>query len=354
MTYAGLDTDQFPGIPVLDALARETNIAWVGYYLPAPSHSNAGWSGNRAAILNLGLAVVPIYVGQQTQGPGSHIVTGDQGVIDGNDAGAKMYAEGFPARSYIYLDLENGAPFTEPQAEYVQAWCLGVRGSGYAPGVYCSHAMAADVAAKITFDKLRLWCFRVPTTDRTTATAPFPTPDPSGCGYANAVIWQRQDNVQISGAGYSLVVDLDTSTLRDPGAPIAAVPAPLAPTPVSVSTSLAPVSAPTLSPPAPATAPPLAGATTVALPPMVDFTPPAPVTLPNQVVAQVQQLGTHGAAYLAGILGTWGLIAPGDEQKLAGLGGSLAVMALSIGVNALLQYYRHQQAKTAVAVAKAS
>lgn len=87
---------------------------------------------------------------------------------------------------------------------------------------------------------------------------------------------------------------------------------------------------------------------------MVDFTPPAPITLPNQVVAQVSQLGTHWGAYLAGILGTWGVIAPGDEAKLAGLGGSLAVMALSIGVNAALQYWRHQQALQAVAVAKVS
>ena len=216
-SHAGLDNYAFPGLPMLSAIASETNIVWVSMYLPSPSHADTSWCGQRTGILNLNLGLSPIYVGQQTVGPGSHNVTPEQGTSDGYDAAAKMTAEGFPVGSCVYLDREEGGPYTEPQSGYTAAWCVALAARGFLPGVYCSHQIAADVAADNP--TARIWAFKVPTIEPTTAVAPFPTPDPSGCGYAEAVGWQRQQNVTISGNGFNLVVDLDVSTMVDPSAP---------------------------------------------------------------------------------------------------------------------------------------
>ena len=129
---------------------------------------------------------------------------------------------------------------------------------------------------------------------------------------------------------------------------------PIAPEVVSVQPS--PLPAPPAVDTIGATVPSQAVAPPVGQP--VTPTPPAPayqpIQLPSQVVAQVSQLGTHFGALLAGVLGTAGLVAPNEETQIASFGGSIAVLLLSVGINAGLQYYRHQQATKAVAQAKAS
>ena len=80
---------------------------------------------------------------------------------------------------------------------------------------------------------------------------------------------------------------------------------------------------------------------------MVDFSPDAPIQLPNQIVAQIQQLGTHLGAVLAGILATAGLVQTNQEAQIASLGGSVAVLLISVGINALAQYLRRQKAAQA-------
>ena len=87
---------------------------------------------------------------------------------------------------------------------------------------------------------------------------------------------------------------------------------------------------------------------------MVDFSPDAPIQLPNQIVAQIQQLGTHLGAVLAGILATAGLVQTNQEAQIASLGGSVAVLLISVGINALAQYLRHQKATQAVSAALVS
>lgn len=222
MSYAGFDTSQFPGLPMMAALKRD--FSFCGFYLPAPSHSNSSWTGNRQALVDQGWGVVPIYVGQQITGPGSHAVTAAQGTIDGQSCAARMDAEGFPKGSTVYLDLENGAPYQPPQTEYVLAWANALGAGGFNPGIYCSHGMADDVATSVRF--ARIWAFKVPTVDRTEATAPFPSDDPSGSGYPQATLWQARQNVHITGPGYDLVVDLDTSNMADPSEPVVPKPVP--------------------------------------------------------------------------------------------------------------------------------
>jgi len=53
------------------------------------------------------------------------------------------------------------------------------------------------------------------------------TIDPTGCGYAGAQMWQREQNAIVTFPGSApvnkLQVDFSTSSLADPGAPTAIV-----------------------------------------------------------------------------------------------------------------------------------
>lgn len=226
MAYAGFDRADMPDLDVMERLKDSTNLEWVGYYLHAPSQSGATWKGKRAALVTQGWGLAPIFVGQEVVGPGSHLVTAAQGAIDGASACAAMVAEGFAGGSYVYLDLENGPPFTDGQKAYVGAWVDAVEKGGFKAGIYCSFLFAAEV--KALRPQARIWVFHV----RTTAAhgvggQAFPTPDPSTSGFADADLWQRDDESRLL-AFEGLAVDLDDSRFRDPGAPDGDAVAPVA------------------------------------------------------------------------------------------------------------------------------
>ena len=220
--FAGFDTSVFLGPQQMAWLKANTNLVWCGYYLgSAPSHGDSSWTGQRAALQAAGWGIAPIYVGQQLKGPGSHVVTGAQGAIDGPDAVAMMTAEGFIAGSCVYLDLEDGAPFNAPRTDYVAAWAKAVRDGGFLPGIYCSHGIAAGVQAQER--GARIWAFKVATTaQHPFPGTTFPQKDPSGCGFAGAVAWQHEQACILNLPGaptVSPLVDLDSALNPDPGAP---------------------------------------------------------------------------------------------------------------------------------------
>jgi hypothetical protein len=213
-----MDTYAYPGADPMGWLKANSNLSWCGYYLaPAPSHDDISWMGQRAALVAAGWGIAPTFLGQELAGPGSHSVTGPQGAIDGAQAAALMTGEGFPAGSYVYLDLEDGAPFQSPRTDYVSAWVTAVQAGGYAPGVYCSHAIGEDVHAVVPV--ARIWAFKV----ATTAPHPFPgtnfpDPPPAVCGYTGAYMWQLGQSCQITlgTPPGSLEVDLSSSVAADP------------------------------------------------------------------------------------------------------------------------------------------
>lgn len=219
--FPGFDTSEFPGPAEMAWLRENTNLVWCGYYLgPAPSHSSASWMGQRAGLQQAGWGLAPIYVGQQIAGPGQHNVSAAQGGTDGQDAAGLMKAEAFPAGSCVYLDLEDGPPFTAPRTDYVAAWVGAVTGAGFQAGIYCSHGFAVDVHKLVPV--ARVWAFKVATTQE----HPFPGtnfPDlhPAGSGYAGAFIWQLGQNCRLNlpqAPLKSLVVDLDSALTPDPSA----------------------------------------------------------------------------------------------------------------------------------------
>jgi len=218
MAHAGFDTSGFPGTSKMATIKSTTNFEWCGFYLgPAPSHPDAGWMPHRADLVGQGWGVAPLYVGQQTTGPGSHNVTEAQGKIDGNRAISLLNGAGFPSNTFVFLDLENGLPFPVKQRNYVAAWVQAIEDDGtFKPGIYCSHRLANAVHTLVP--SARLWVFKVPTTAKhPIAGPPFPSPDPSGSGIAAAHIWQLDQNGQAALAGTTITIDLDSAQTADPG-----------------------------------------------------------------------------------------------------------------------------------------
>jgi hypothetical protein len=202
-------------------LLANTNLRWAGFYLaPAPSHPDQSWmNADDAGLAGWGLA--PIYLGQETTGPGSHHVNAAQGAIDGADACKLMLAAGFGKGAVVYLDNEAGPPMLPPMAAYVGAWCDAVVAGGFAPGVYCSFQLGA--LTKALRPTAKIWCFHVRTVSQHGVPGKtFPTPDPSTSGFADASVWQLDDEAIIPcavAAGSQLVVDLNSADSADPSAP---------------------------------------------------------------------------------------------------------------------------------------
>lgn len=201
-------------------LKHNTNLVWCGFYLaPAPSHPGTSWMPQFAWLNANGWGVAPIYVGQQITGPGSHHTSGPQGHVDGLQTVSLLMAAGFPHGTCVYLDLENGPPFTSIQRDYVATWYDTVTASPFQAGVYCSHLYALEVHQLRS--NARVWAVKVPTTHPHPVPGPnFPTSHPAGSGYTGAYAWQLAMNCQLSLPGaplHSLDVDLDTSVSPNPG-----------------------------------------------------------------------------------------------------------------------------------------
>lgn len=223
MIYAGFDASAFPGLDTMAWLKGATEAAWTGFYLgPAPSHPETDWMGERAALVAQGWGFAPVYVGQQLAGPGSHIVTAEQGNEDGEDAGRLMHAAGFPERSTVYLDLEDGPPLDEPRLSYVRYWAGGVFSMGYMPGIYCSHGIAEAVLSIFAGESVeapRIWAFRVATTAIHPIALPFADIAPALSGVPQASMLQHDQNAAIHTPHGTVIVDASSSLMADPSAP---------------------------------------------------------------------------------------------------------------------------------------
>jgi len=196
------DTDTYPGDQAMHLYRKDFGAC--GFYLaPAPSHRDTSWMGARSVLTVLGYVILPIYVGQETAGPGDHEASTARGAIDAADCVSLLGQAGFPLGSAVFLDLEDGGLLTN-EANYAAAWAKAVATSGYRAGVYCSHVIADRVA--FVAPAALLWCFRVPTTEETDAEPPYATPALAGCGYPRAVAWQYRQNVRLPD---DRLVDLD-------------------------------------------------------------------------------------------------------------------------------------------------
>ncbi|HEV2688523.1 MAG TPA: glycoside hydrolase domain-containing protein [Bryobacteraceae bacterium] len=227
-TFAGFDTSIYPGDQKMTTWKQSSPYVFVGYYLSAPCHGKSSWMGQRAALIGMGWNLLPIYVGQQVVGASkckSNILTAAQGQTDGDDASAKMAAEGFPASTFVYLDVERTETFPSALGDYITAWVAQVASGDYNPSVYCHKHNADDARAAVLAGLSdppaadpRFWIVGGVTSHFHTETS-----KPTDVGVAFANIWQRPAQLSRTFGGVTInPIDEDVAQWADPAAPDAA------------------------------------------------------------------------------------------------------------------------------------
>src|SRR5207302_2343304 len=78
------------------------------------------------------------------------------GASDGAMAVLSARHEGFPARTIIFLDQEEGGRLLPEQRAYLHAWADAVQSAGFKAGVYCSGiAFEEGSGATVTAEDIR-------------------------------------------------------------------------------------------------------------------------------------------------------------------------------------------------------
>jgi hypothetical protein len=234
--FAGFDTWRYPGAETLRTWRAESPYRWIGLYLQSPCHRNDSWMGKRAEIERLGWGIAALYVGQQTfdgvpeleEEPDEIIcsrtlLTEEQGRRDGQDAVEKMFGEGFPPGSAIFLNVERMETLPWSMVRYYRAWIETVLEDGrFVPGTY-AHRRNAEALfghARQTFvqaDRFELPPFWVAGGTYFSLDAP-----PTGVGLPFATAWQGALDVEQTWGGVSLTVDENVAGSPSPSAPTSA------------------------------------------------------------------------------------------------------------------------------------
>jgi len=150
-SYIGFDNNDYPGDDALPALRR--HLAFAGYWLTNPPEaSQNSWKGKREALWQAGFGFLVLANGKLEADIGRAKKRGTTPVVlgekDAADAVAAAHREGFPLRTIIFLDQEEGGRLTADQSAYLLAWTEAVAHSSYLPGVYASGQAVGDGPGK--------------------------------------------------------------------------------------------------------------------------------------------------------------------------------------------------------------
>ena len=139
--YRGFDRNDYPGDVVMNAM--HSTFAFTGYWLTIPPGENANsWVGKRALLRQQGWGFLVLANGRldaeilQSQKSGvsaSELARKDAGI-----AIAAARKEGFPPKTILFLDQEEGGLLLDEQAAYLLTWTEAVSASEYRAGVYAS------------------------------------------------------------------------------------------------------------------------------------------------------------------------------------------------------------------------
>ncbi|HYX51918.1 MAG TPA: glycoside hydrolase domain-containing protein [Candidatus Limnocylindrales bacterium] len=141
-SYVGFDKNDYPGDSVLDELRK--TFSFTGYWLNTPPGAKtSAWLGKRALLRSKGFGFVVLFNGKTY----AQLKAGDAaavGASDGTEATRLAGSEGFPARTIIFLDHEEGGRLLPEQRAYLHAWVDAVVKDRFRAGVYCSGIAARE------------------------------------------------------------------------------------------------------------------------------------------------------------------------------------------------------------------
>jgi hypothetical protein len=209
---------------------------WVGYYLPAPCHPRSTWQGKRAALGDIGWGFAVLFVGEQDwaaiadppEGPGdtppgeaprctAANLSAERGAQDARAAVAAAAADGFPASTTIYLNVERVEAISPQLAAYVRAWVGGLLDDGgMRPGLYLharnADALRAEAAAAYSERQrsgaARLWVAKSGGFDLRSS--------PAASGVDGANVWQGLFGVRETWGGAALTIDANVADTPSP------------------------------------------------------------------------------------------------------------------------------------------
>lgn len=241
--YLGFDRNDYPGDGNLKAL-RQT-FSYTGFWLNnPPGEDRNSWTGKRQLIESAGFGFLVLFNGRlYKELKRNPAAIGQQ---DAQSAIASARREGFPARTIIFLDVEEGGRMLPEQKAYIYAWVDGVTAAGFRAGVYCSGipakegkttiVTAEDIRANEQGRTIAFWVTNdvCPPSPGCTASNPPPNPGQSGVNFAE--IWQfaqspRRKGFSATCSNYNpdkncyppgiglesgLHIDLDTASSADP------------------------------------------------------------------------------------------------------------------------------------------
>ncbi len=246
--YLGFDRNTYPGDANLKAL-RQT-FSYTGYWLNNPPGERTNtWAGHRAAVESTGFGFLVLFNGRVYAELKSVANAKKLGNADALAAATAARREGFPARTVIFLDQEQGGRMLPEQKAYIYFWVDGVTAAGFRAGIYCSGIAAKDDGNVVTAEDIRrssggrhivYWAVNDACPPAPGCTFPVnPTahpPSPAQSGVRFAEVWQfaqspqrrdvaaqctnysRDGNCYPPGipAAQQLHVDVNTATSPDP------------------------------------------------------------------------------------------------------------------------------------------
>jgi Domain of unknown function (DUF1906) len=153
-TYLGFDRNTYPGDANLKALHQV--FSYTGYWLNNPPGERANtWTGHRAAVESAGFGFLVLFNGRVYAELKSVARATKLGNSDAQAAVAAAYREGFPAKTIIFLDQEQGGRMLPEQKAYIYAWVDAVTAAGFRAGIYCSGVPAPDDDNVVTAEDIR-------------------------------------------------------------------------------------------------------------------------------------------------------------------------------------------------------
>lgn len=146
-SYAGFDADEYPGDNLLPALRKQ--FAFTGYWLTNPPLTDHNpWVGKRSVLLRNGFGFLVLANGRLDDEILKSAKSGKPPAALGREDAAVAIAaarrEGFPPRTILFLDQEEGGRMLPEQAAYLLAWTEAVAASNYRAGVYASGQPVPD------------------------------------------------------------------------------------------------------------------------------------------------------------------------------------------------------------------
>jgi hypothetical protein len=245
--YLGFDRNDYPGDESMKALRR--TFSYTGYWLNnPPGASSNSWVGKHSTVQAMGYGFLVLFNGRVYRDIMAHGDPAKLGGADGKAAADSARREGFPAKTILFLDQEEGGRMLPEQRAYIHAWADAVQAAGYRAGVYCSGMGSSEEESGetiITADDIRhnaegrqltYWVTNDSCPPSPGCTFPANPPKPAASGVSYADVWQfaqsprRTDYTKSCAPNYNpdgncypaggeaqnLHVDVNTATSADP------------------------------------------------------------------------------------------------------------------------------------------